>query len=107
MKENINTNTKGAADVKSDKTILHTPNFFDAREVDVVRPGKKGIDWDDFMLMGESNKEEAEYINPNSDGTTKNKDKNVEMAVERVKLGTLGRKILAVINSEALDAETA
>ena len=41
MKESINVNKKGDTDVKSEDTILYRPNFFDAREADVLRPGPR------------------------------------------------------------------
>lgn len=85
MKESIKVNTKGDTDVKSDDTILYKPNFFDAREADVVRPGQKEIEWDDLLLMGESNREEADYTSSDSEEADK--------VAEQVNHLRIGRKI--------------
>ena len=99
MKESINANTKGDTDVKSEDTILYKPNFFDAREADVSRPGRKGVEWDDFLLMGESNREEAEYISPDSEEANK--------IAERAQYQRIGKKILKLISVDALGQKAA
>lgn len=99
MKESIKVNTKGETDVKSDDTILYKPNFFDAREADVVRPGRKEIEWDDLLLMGESNREEAEYIGPDSE--------EAERVAERTRHQRIGQKILKLMSVDALGSKAA
>lgn len=99
MKESIKVNTKGDTDVKSDDTILYKPNFFDAREADVVRPGRKKIEWDDLLLMGESNREEAEYIGPDSEEANK--------VAERTRHQRIGQKILKLMSVDALGSKAA
>lgn len=99
MSERIKTNTKGETDVKSEETILYKPNFFDAREADVVRPGRKEIEWDDLLLMGESNREEAEYIGPDSEEANK--------VAERTRHQRIGQKILKLMSVDALGPKAA
>ncbi len=99
MKESIKVNTKGDTDVKSDDTILYKPNFFDAREADVVRPGRKEIEWDDLLLMGESNREEMEYISPDSEEANK--------VAERTRHQRIGQKILKLMSVDALGSKAA
>lgn len=99
MKESINANTKGDTDVKSEDTILYRPNFFDAREADVSRPGRKKIEWDDFLLMGESNREEAEYIGPDSEEANK--------IAERTRHQRIGQKILKLASVDVMGSKAA
>lgn len=99
MKESINTNKKGDADVKSEDTILYRPNFFDAREADVLRPGQKKIEWDDFLLIGDSNREEAEYISPD--------DEEANKIAERARDQRIGRKILKLLSVDMTGSKAA
>lgn len=101
MKESIKVNTKGDTDVKPDDTILYKPNFFDARDADVARPGQKGIELGTFMLMGESNREEAEYIGPDSEEANK--------IAERTRHQRIGQKIkiLKLMPVDALGSKAA
>lgn len=99
MKESINVNTKGDTDVKSEDTILYRPNFFDAREADVARPGQKKIKWDDFLLMGDSNREEAEYIGPD--------DEEANKIVERARDQWIGRRILKFPSVDTMGSKAA
>lgn len=99
MSERINANKKGETDVKSEDTILYRPNFFDAREADVARPGRKKVEWDDFLLMGESNREEAEYIGPDSEEANK--------VAERTRHQRIGQKILKLVSVDTTGSRAA
>ena len=100
MKDSIKVNTKGDTDVKkSDDTILYRPNFFDTRDADVSRPGRKGIEWDDFLLMGESNREEAEYVGSDSEEANK--------IAERIRHQRIGKKILKLMSVDVMESKAA
>ncbi len=99
MKNNINAKKKGASDVKSSDTILYKPNFFDVEKADVSRPGRKGIEWNDFLLMGDSNREEAEYIGSDSEEANK--------IVERIRHQRIGKKILKLVSIDVAESKAA
>lgn len=99
MSERINNNTKGETDVKSEDTILYKPNFFDASKADITRPGRKDIKVGDFLLMGGTNREEAEYIGPDSEEANK--------IAQRAQYQRIGRKILKLASVGALESKAA
>lgn len=99
MKNNINAKKKGASDVKSSDTILYKPNFFDVRESGISRSGRKVVSWNDFLLMGDSNREEAEYIGSDSEEANK--------IAERIRHQRIGKKILKLVSIDALESKAA
>lgn len=84
MSEKININEKGDTNVKSEEE-------FDIRKAGIER--SKKADWDDFELMGGSNKEEGEYVAPPEADPAK---MNAELRRAKAKIVGLG--VLQAIN---------
>lgn len=78
MTEKIKTN-QGETDVKSEDTILHTPNMIDFSNTKITR-GKNG-DWDNFQIYGGES---------NYQSSTEEIDKKL---MTRIRNRSIGRKI--------------
>lgn len=87
MSEKINFNTKG-------DTYVIPEDDFKIQDAGVER--SKKADWDDFELMGASNKEEGEYVAPHETDPQK-----MEVALERIKNRKIGISILGAIRNAA------
>lgn len=87
MSEKINFNTKG-------DTYVIPDSDFNIQEAGVERSKKAG--WNDFELMGASNKEEGEYVAPAETDPMK-----MQEALERIKKKKIGFSILSAMRNAA------
>lgn len=89
MNKNIN-KMKGAANVKE----IGSEEIFDSRNAEIRRDERN---WDDFQLMGESNREEMEYVSQPKNMS----EKEMQKVLDRGFAFRMGRKIQMMLDAEA------
>ncbi len=87
MSEKVNINTKGDTNVILD-------DDFSIQDAGIQRSDKAG--WDDFELMGASNKEEGEYVAP-----VETDPKEMQKALDKIKNRKVGLGVLSVLRNVA------
>lgn len=91
MSEKINFRAmEGDTNVKTDEgeTALRKTNMIDMDEAEIAKTGE--ANWDDFEMLGASEKGEREYVAPPEEGT------DLEAILKRAKASHVGRKILSL-----------
>lgn len=87
MSEKVNINTKGDTNVILD-------DDFSIQDAGIERSDEAG--WDDFELMGASNKEEGEYVAP-----VETNPKEMQKALDKIKNRKVGLGVLSVLRNVA------
>lgn len=85
MSEKVNINTKGDTNVILD-------DDFSIQDAGIERSDE--ADWDDFELMGASNKEEGEYVAP-----VETDPKEMQKALDKIKNRKVGLGVLSVLRN--------
>ena len=89
MREKINQHTEG------DTYVIPDVNVTAVENADVKRPNQE-FDWDDLLLMENSNQSEATYVPPEHEDP-----KQLEKTLARAKKAKVGARILAVFGETA------